>query len=311
MITLWGHGNCGLIPRLHSYDDAKKHYEQVVPIRGRKQLVKPLGKNRRFTWYRIVEQTVANQSENSEYKYYACQLFDRDTVSFYPNGDIHINTSGWRDVNTGAFINCVLNGLGNMVSESGKWFFQNSKGQLFKFEKDMVIRKNEEGIYMPTVMIADKVHRVNRKAINAIRKKYKGIVDYGKTMLSLDPKLTKMERMELTKNGITANRFVPYNHWESQDSALSRARWFELADKQSESGDLELLYDLAQYVATAAGHYSYRDDRYSCQPDWYENYIDEMIKYQFADEVFTTEELPIGQASADRNKKYFYIRSIH
>ena len=114
MITLWGHGNCGLIPRLHSYDDAKKHYEQVVPIRGRKQLVKPLGKNRRFTWYRIVEQTVANQSENSEYKYYACQLFERDTVSFYPNGDIHINTSGWRDVNTGSFINCVLSGLGKI-----------------------------------------------------------------------------------------------------------------------------------------------------------------------------------------------------
>ena len=86
MITLWGHGNCAGIPKLHSYDDAKKHYEQVVPIRGRTEQVKPLGRNRRFTWYRIVEHTVANQAENIEYKYYACQLYGSDTVSFYLMG---------------------------------------------------------------------------------------------------------------------------------------------------------------------------------------------------------------------------------
>jgi len=309
--VLWGHGNCAGIPRLSSYDDAKKHYENVVPIRGRQEQVKPLGKNRRFTWYRIAEQTIANQGENSEYKVYSCQLYGKDTVSFFPNGNIHIQTTGWRDITTGGFVNSVLNGIGNIVSVSGKWFFRNAQGKMFKFNTSMTLKVNEIGFYVPTEIVADKIHRVNRKAMNAMRKKYKVVIDYGKTMLSIDNTVTKLEVLELRKNGMASNRFLPYNNWESKDSLASRAKWFELAVKQQESGDLELLYELAQYVAMASGSYSYRNDKYTCEPQAYEQYIEEMIKFQYADELFTVEELPIGDACADRNKKYFQVRSVH
>lgn len=308
MITLWGHGNCAGIPRLHSYDDAKKHYEAVVPIRGRQKETKPLGKNRRFIWYTIATNTIANQSENTEYKTYSCKLYDKDTVVFFPNGDIQIETSGWRDITTGMFINCVLNGLGNIVSESGKWYFRNDKNQYFRFNTNMRIRKNAEGSYEPTEIIADVVHRVNRKTMNSLRKKYKDIIDYGRNMLAIDPKLTKVSQLEMSKNGLASNRFLPYHHWQSKDTDQSRTRWFELADKQRGSGDLELLYDLARYVAMSAGRYSYREDTYSCEPNSFANYVDEMIKYQFTDDVFIKDVLPIGEVSADRNKKYFNVR---
>jgi hypothetical protein len=311
MITLWGHGNCAGIPRLSSYDEAMTHYKNVVPIRGRKEEVKPLGRNRRFTWYRIVEQTIANQGENSEYKVYTCQLYGQDVVSYFPNGDIKLSVTSWNNITLGAFMNFVLGGVGNIVSESGKWFFQNNRKQLFRFNNNMVLRKGEDGLFTPTEVVADRVHKINRKAINALRKKYKVVIDYGKTMLALDHKIGKLDQLQLRKNGITSNRFVPYHNWESKDSYSSRAKWFELANKQIESGDLELLYDLAQYVAMASGRYSYRDDTYSCEPEWYVNYLDDMIKHQYAEEVFTVEELPIGQASADRNKRYVTVRKIY
>lgn len=311
MITLWGHGNCAGIPRLSSYTEAMTHYNTVVPIRGRKEEVKPLGKNRRFTWYRIVEQTIANQGENSEYKVYTCQLYGQDVVSYFPNGDIKLSVTSWNNITLGAFMNFVLGGVGNIVSESGKWFFQNNRKQLFRFNNNMVLRKGEDGLFMPTEIVADRVHKINRKAINALRKKYKVVIDYGKTMLAIDNNTSKIDQLALRKHGISSNRFVPYHNWESKDSYSSRARWFELANEQIESGDLELLYDLAQYVAIASGRYSYRDDIYYCEPQAYVNYLDDMIKHHYAEEVFTVEELPIGEASADRNKRYVTVRKIY
>lgn len=311
MMILWGHGNRASIPPLHTYEDAKAHFEKVVPIRGRGEQVKPLGKNRRYTWYRIAENTVANQSENSEYRTYSCKLYDKDTVTFYPNGDIHIDTSGWRDITTGAFINSVLNGIGNLMSESGKWYFRNKEGKIFRFNREMRLVKQagSEFVYIPDNPVCDINHKLDRKAVNAIRKKYKDIIDYGKTMLSISPKFEKLSMQDYAKFKLGGGRFVPHGAWESKDSKICRARWFELADEQIESGDLELLYALAHYVAHGAGVYNYRNDEYTCEPRTYVSYLNEMIKHQFRDELFITETLPLGEFCLDRNKKYFAVNT--
>lgn len=306
-LTLWGHGNCARIPALASYDEAKEHYQKVVPIRGRNPEVRPLGKERRFTWYEIRENTIANQAEGTEYKTYACNLYDRDLVEFFPNGDVVINTRSWYSITTGAFINFCIAKLGTIVSESGKWYFENKAGQSFRLRGSMRIRMDEHGIFVPTVIEEDKVHRVNRKSMNAVRKKYRPLLDYGKTMLGMDTKITQVEDLERTKHGFHANNgtFLPYYSWNASKVNEDRARWFELANKQQESGDLELLYDLVRVVASTAGRYSYHTSTYSCEPQWFEDKVNEMIKYQFRDEVFVSEPLPYGERCADRNKKYF------
>jgi hypothetical protein len=306
-LTLWGHGNCARIPALASYDEAKEHYQKVVPIRGRNPEVKPLGNERRFTWYEIRENTIANQSEGTEYKTYACNLYGRDMVEYFPNGDIVVNTRAWYSITTGAFINFCVSKIGSIVSESGKWYFENKAKQSFRLQESLRLRKNDGGFYVPTEVKEDKVHRINRKAMNAIRKKYRPLLDYGKTMLSLDRKVEKLEDLERTKHGFHANNgtFLPYYSWNAEKVNEDRSRWFELANKQQESGDLELLYDLVRGVAATASRYSYHTSTYSCDPKWFTDKVDEMIKYQFRDEVFISEPLPYGERSADRNKKYF------
>lgn len=307
MITLWGHGNCAGIPNLSSYDEAKKHYETVVPIRRRSEIVKPLGRNRRFNWYQITEHIIAIQSENREYKTYGCRLYnDFNPVEFYPNGDIVINTGRWRSITTGMFINSVINGFGNIVSDSGKWYFKNQKGETYFLGQIMRIRKNEEGVFMPTEIVPDVVHRTNRKVLNALRKKYKSIVEYGKGMLAMTPEVTTVEDLEMARYGLTGRQLTPYYHWQTQETVNNRAKWFDLADKQLESGDLELLYFLASFASISAGTYNWRTETHTCSPEKFASLIDEMIKYNFRQEIFYVEPVPVGSSHPNRNKKYFH-----
>jgi hypothetical protein len=305
-LTLWGHGNCARIPRLNSYEDAKAHFQKVIPLRGRVPELRPLGSERRFTWYEITENTIANQAENTEYKTYACNLYGRDMVEFFPNNDVVINTNGWTSsITTGSFINFCIQGLGSIISESGKWYFVNNGNQSFRLTGTIRIRKGDDGFFSPTEVIEDKVYRVNRKAMNAVRKKYKPILDYGKTMLNIDNKVTALADLEVAKLGLENTAFIPYYSWQAENVKGNRAKWFALADKQLQSGNLELLYDLVRSVALKAGNYHYQDSTYTCYPERFTELVEEMMKFQFRDEVFIAEPLPYGERSADRNKKYF------
>jgi hypothetical protein len=71
------------------------------------------------------------------------------------------------------------------------------------------------------------------------------------------------------------------------------------------SGDLNLAYELLSYVAYDAGHYSYRDMQATCHPSSFDSRMKEVFKHYFRDEVFTSEEQPLGVAFFDANAKYF------
>jgi hypothetical protein len=66
------------------------------------------------------------------------------------------------------------------------------------------------------------------------------------------------------------------------------------------SGDLEQAYTLARYVGrSAGGWYS------TCTPKEFKRHFDEILKFQFADEVFDVTPQPIGTMFYDANAKFF------
>lgn len=306
--TIWGHGNCPMIPRLSSYDEMKAHYEAVKPIRGREPSCKPLGKNRRYWWYQIKRNVVANQAENTEYHTYCAHLYNTDVVEFFPNGDVTLRTGGWATFTTGACINFVIGNLGNVLTESGKWYFENKRGEVFRWQgNELRLKLDAEGkLVCKDAPVQEYKRTVNRKAINAIRKKYKSIYEYGRNMLSIDKHFT---RIELEDNalgiphgtGLTATA-----GWYASKARENRVALLKAMDKQIESGDLDLLYNIATYVATSAGRYSYRTNTNVCEPEWFVGQLDETLKIHFRDEVFNSEPVPLGVMFNDRNKKYFY-----
>jgi hypothetical protein len=276
----------------------------VNPIRGREQRIKPLGRNRRYTWYLITESIIANQAENSEYKTYACELYGTRCVEYYPNGDIVLRNGGWQTPTSFAFIGYSMNKLGEMKSVSGKWYFINKHNEHILFKNELHLVKGEDGDYRAKTQTQEFRHSVNRKAMNAIRKKYRNFIDYGKTMLAMDNKISALE-LENGMLGLENYHCVPYNAYHNNMARANRNKVFAFLDKQLETGDLDLLYNLARYIAVSGGRHSYRDNMYRCEPMEFLKHFDELIKFQFRDVVFHSQPVEIGLPFDDRNKKYF------
>jgi hypothetical protein len=300
-----GHGNCPRIRPISTYDMAKSKFESTKPIRGRNPEVKPLGDERRYTWYRIKKNTIANQGDNTQYDTYACELYDTDCVEFYPNGDITLRTGGWTTFTTGSMINFVLWHMGKIVSEGGKWYFRNKRGETFRWEgKELRLKLDGEHLVPKDKPVQEYKRVVSRKAMNAMRKKYRPIIEYGRNMLAIEPTFDRLA-LEDAKLGIKSLNLLPSYNWIAPNVGENRSKIFQLMDEQIQSGDLELLYDIARYVATSAGRYSYRLEKFVCYPEQFTKTFDELLKHEFKDDVFISEPVDIGVIFDDRNKKYF------
>ena len=158
---------------------AKSKLESTKPIRGRSVEVRPLGDERRYTWYEITKNTIANQAENTQYDTYACSLYDIDCVEFYPNGDVTLRKGRWgNNFTLGAMINFVLWHMGKVVSESGKWYFKNKRGETFRWEdRELRLKRDGEHLVLKDAPVQEYKRVVSRKAMNALRKKYRPIIE--------------------------------------------------------------------------------------------------------------------------------------
>jgi hypothetical protein len=285
---------------------AKSKFESTKPIRGRSVELRPLGDERRYTWYEISKNTIANQGDNTQYDTYACSVYDIDCVEFYPNGDVTLRTGRWgNNFTIGAMINFVLWHMGKVVSESGKWYFVNKRGESFRWEGwELRLKRDGEHLVPKDAPVQEYKRVVSRKVMNALRKKYRPIIEYGRNMLAIDHTFDRLE-LEDAKLGVKSLNLLPNYNWIAPNVGENRSKIFKLMDEQIQSGDLELLYDIARYVATSAGQYSYRLEKFVCYPENFVKTFDELLKHEFKDEVFTAEPVDIGVMFNDRNKKYF------
>jgi hypothetical protein len=310
----WGYGNSAGVRPLGSYAQAKEHYEKVRPIQGREQKVKPLGMNRRYSWYCIDKRMRSVEVEGEPLGVwqlsYACSLYGTDCVEFLSNGNIILRTGGYMTPTTLSFINYLLyKDIGEVVSVSGKWYFRSAKDkntqdlsnpnpETLQFiranrREDTVLVK-EGDRYVVRDKIQEVKYKANRKALNGIKRKYKEFVEYGKAAFAIDTKLS-----EEFHNQPRANFNLTASYWNSHP-VENRAKFFTLLDKFIETKDLEIAYTLANWVgkswATWGGH---------CTKEGFIKHFTEVCKYQFTDEVFVAEPVGFGVAFYDRNARYF------
>jgi hypothetical protein len=302
--------NSARIPALENYAQAREHYQTVVPIRGRNPIVKPLGKSRRFTWFTINEkQTVLPESTDILGTYevsYALRCWQADLVEFFSNGDIMVRQSNWHSPTTMGFLTFSIKAFGAIVSKRGKWYFQNLKGESFVMPSEMLLKKSDDGFYRPKEEVVEMRYRLSRKAMNSIRKKYKRFIEYGKNALSIEPTVTRLEVAE-TNHGLSFQdtHLVPYYSWNSPNTdGSNRTLLFGALDRFNQSGDLHLAYELLCYVAQSSGRYNYQKQVIVCEPNWFVNKMTEVIKYQFAKEIFVEQKVEKGVIFHDDNMKY-------
>jgi hypothetical protein len=238
---------------------------------------------------------------------YSYRLYQTDCVEWFPDGKVHIKHQGWTSPTTMQFMTYSLAKLGRIDSVRGKWYFVNTQGRNFLLDKGITLVKEGE-VYVAESAVVENRYKANRKALNALRKKYKNFIDYGKTALSIDPYLSRLEVAEAC-HGLSFNnvQLTPSYQWNSKQNAdvENRAKLFLALDKANESGDLTLMYELMTYVACNAGQFDYRGQKIKCSPKKFADFFDDVLKYQFADEVFTVEAVVSGEPFYDSNKKYF------
>jgi hypothetical protein len=309
----WGQStyNTAQIPSLSTFAEVKKHHDSVDPIRGRVQETRPLGKRRNYCHMTIVRNSISILSDDEPLgkfvETYSYRLYQTDCIEWFPDGKVHVKHQGWTSPTTMQFMTYSLAKLGRIDSVRGKWYFVNTQGRNFLLDKGITLVKEGE-VYVAESVVVENRYKANRKALNALRKKYKNFIDYGKTALSIDPNITRLEVAEAC-HGLSFNnvQLTPSYQWNSKENAdvENRAKLFLALDKAEESGDLTLVYELMTYVACNAGQYSYHSQKITCSPKKFAEFFDDVLKYQFAEDVFTKEAVTSGEQFHDNNKKYF------
>ena len=303
--------NSARIKPILNYAQAKERYDKVVPIRGRDN-VRPLGDKRRYCWVNIVKKTVSIESADHPLgqfaEVYSCAIYGRDIIDFYPSGDLVFHGESYRGVSVMNMVTYALMGLAQVGSMRGKWYFVNKKGQSFVIHDDKPTTFSlVDGDYQPSLNDKEYIYRLNRKEMNGLRKQHKKFLDYACTALGMDDNLGNVDGLKKVKEYLKLKQIdlIPAFNWNSKpDFKSNRASVIKALDDFNESGDLELAYNLMQLFAGIAGRYSYRTSQTHCSPRELKKFFDEFLKHHFRDKLFVKEEVEVGKAFHDSNKKY-------
>ena len=321
----WGNSryNCAGLPALSTYQQAKAKWDSTAHIRGRANHERPLGKNRRFSWYQIREHQTSVLVDGDPLGQfittYGCMLYPRGndwtpTIEFFPNNDIKLNVQ-WHCPTSMDFVNYILHDTNlHIDSLEGKWYVGvGKKGESpmwYPLVKDMVFKSTGEfGMFEPANVQAEHKLVAKRKVLNAIRKRIRHFIDYGKTALSMSNEIEKLEELELAKYGFAEHTFepIPRYWWNDERRKMHRVSQQTLL-KHMESTDVEANYVAMVRLAMSAGRYSYRANAYKCTPEAFVSFIDEVIKHAYAEEIFEKVEVPVGKAFKDRNSRYLSFK---
>ena len=313
--------NSARIQPIANYAQAKERYEKTTPIRGSDNL-RPLGNNRRHKWMEIVHKQASIESPDNPLgefvDVYVCRMYDYDYLTFYPNGDVVFDCRRYRGVSVMNMLTYALFGIAKIGSMRGKWYLINKQNQSFVIsDMGKTVFRSVDGDFMPKDVTPETVYRLDRKQMNALRKRYKKFIDYACTALSMDSRLDSNvydgEKREITKVKeyfkLQDDELLPAYHWNRKPNDKSnRAVVIQALDRFNESGDLELAYNLMYLIAHNAGKYSYRDNFVSCSPQAFKKYFEEILKYHFRDTLFKEEEVVIGTPFHDGNDKYVHAK---
>lgn len=303
---MWGYGNTAQIKPITTYAQAKDRYEKTAPIRGRSTDCRPLGNNRRYNGYTINKnmRAIDDGALGKWQETYSVKVYSKDVLEWFPDGTLTIKIGRWR----GTIIQSVVNytlvaGVGTIQSHNGKWYFFNGNGKSYFIpqnrDQELVINTENSAVENPT---QEYRRRAKRKAMNEIRKRYSKFIEYGSSMLKIAQDSFKYEEKE-TQSIFNGNRpQLSWSRWADAEEVLAyRTKFLNKVSEFEQSGDLTLAYTLISVMIKSINYWNS-----SCTSEQFKKSFDEVLKYQFRNEVFESEPVEIGKAFYDRNAKYFY-----
>jgi hypothetical protein len=160
-----GYGISGRgITRLRNYEQALEWYNNTPPIKGNgvNAGMRPLGDRNKPTM-----QIIKGEHDDGEFNEIKCRLYQTDVIIFYPNGSIIVDVRGHHTVSTATFVSHVLH---ERCRKEGRRLIMDIGHAQYSLERPLQLRHTPEGRLVPVNVKSTHVHRLNRKAMNAVRK---------------------------------------------------------------------------------------------------------------------------------------------
>jgi hypothetical protein len=250
---------------------------------------------------RVIEDDVVGQWQET----YSAQVYGKDVMEWYPDGTLALRIGRWH----GTIIQSVVNytlfaGVGSIQSYNGKWYFHNGNSNAYYIPQDynqvLLINTENSAVENP---IQEYRRKAKRKAMNETRKRYAKFIEYGTNMLKIAQDSFKYDEEEVKKVMGGKDKYkLTWSRWtDLTEVSASRTKFLGRVSEFEQSGDLTLAYTLVSVMVKSINYWGN-----SCTSEQFKKSFDEVLKYQFKDEVFESEPVEIGKAFYDRNAKYFY-----
>ena len=170
------------------YEQAKRRWDNVRPIRGRAVDIRPLGKRSR-DWETIVKVDLGADKPEGERWAYAAKLYDTNVVTWYPDDTIGIRTDTHHTPITAKFIHEV-SPLGCAKANRKLWVWAYGTGSEsikypVPYKDEMRMQRQADGTWVPLEGYTPKVRRTDRKATKPLQQQVAPFLNWAKAFLSM------------------------------------------------------------------------------------------------------------------------------
>ena len=297
---MFGHYRNTGIHRLNNYADALSTFNNTKPIRGRTDPSKPmhpLGHRHRVDSFHIKLCPLTQDVE--------CWLYRTPVVTFKPNGEVVIKSDGWDTISTANFIGEVLGGtyayifdhnlcVGTYTGDGMQHYRVPTKGQL-------TLKRGESGRWEYVSGAPETyTHKVNRKAINALRKKYADFKKYAIAMIKLKNGEFTRDEYELAFNDAYPTSI---NNRTWMYDAMANMCRSVLADMTNETDDKFQHYYRALLIFARSYNSGYYTTNTSVKA--FEYGFNQFTLGVHRDEAFESEPVPLGKVKKDNYGMYW------
>lgn len=155
-----------------SYATAKSKHNSIVPIRGHG--ARPLGQRRDWQTY-----SVRMSGDDVQFV-----LYKTPVITYSPDNTITINMGGWNSVSTREFIGHVL-GVSCYAHRGQAMLKVGGRTVVMPHDKPLRLQSDGYGLVINDVLPQRYGYKMNRKAANNVRARYKEFADYFRMFINL------------------------------------------------------------------------------------------------------------------------------
>lgn len=217
------------VPTLHDYAVAYRWWNTTKPIRGRAVEIRPLAERKYADCYSIRKNPDNNAIE--------CVLYRTPVVSFMPDGEVHLRNDGWTSATTNYFMREVVGRQVSANTQKGRTMVRVGEDVVSLGEGEVIRLRREGSDYRVVNTQTHYDYKINRKAANIVRGRFKDFYAYFKGFVNLRSQENRYNQYAKPQMMIEctfaelAQTIGAKDYWDSTYDCVTTDKWSALTNK--------------------------------------------------------------------------------